>query len=170
MGRDFCLFCLLRYPQTREQSLTYSRHSVNIHWINKVVASVLERVLCSRCSFSLLHHIYIHQNWLLGHSCVCEVYKGINEYLIYLLCYSIISLLWKEGLVFSEISLMILLDFSRADWLLLIVANLPPTSPHSSFDPHHAALIDLNAPVFLPLSIWMLSVRTVNILHMDFLS
>ena len=71
----------------------------------------LGRLLCSHF-FSPPSCMY--QNSLLGHWCVCEDYRGTSGYLLYLVCYGIISLLWKEYLVFSEITLAILLDFSRA--------------------------------------------------------
>ena len=143
-GRDFSLFCVLWRPQTREESLAYSRCSVNACWLHKGHCMTLGRRLCSHF-FSPPSCMY--QNSLLGHWCVCEDYRGTSGYLLYLVCYGIISLLWKEYLVFSEITLAILLDFSRAAWLLLIVMNFPPTNPHSS-DSCHATLICLNTPVF----------------------
>ena len=145
-GRDFCLFCFLWHPQTREESLAYSGCSVNACWIHKGH--------CINTGKTPLLHFFspspsrTDQNSLLGHWCVCEGYRGASKYLLYLVCYVIISLLWKECLVFSEITLAILLDFSRADWLLLIVMNFPPTNPHSSSDPCDATLTCLNAPVF----------------------
>ena len=40
--RNFCLFCSLLFPQSQEQCLAHSRHSINIGWIDEL---------------TLIHHI-----------------------------------------------------------------------------------------------------------------
>lgn len=77
----------------RTEPGTFSRHSVNICWINKGN--------CTRESplfplFILPPPSLIHQHSLVGHLYVCEDYKGICECLIYLVCYIIISFLCKK--------------------------------------------------------------------------